>query len=177
MKRTDSFLLFSLVSGLLLLSGCADEVELPSSSSGPAVDGSQFLLSADPGDATEVIQTRKEASDGDDVVLVGRIGGSADPWINGRAAFSIVDNSLRACSDIPGDECEKPWDYCCETHKLPTSTALIKVVDADGELVKADAKDLLAVTELSTVVVKGKARRDEAGNLTVLATGVFVKQK
>jgi hypothetical protein len=30
---------------------------------------------------------------------------------------------------------------------------------------------------LSTVVVKGKAKRDEAGNLTVLATGVFVKKK
>jgi hypothetical protein len=108
---------------------------------------------------------------------VGRIGGDENPWIDGRAAFSIVDGSLKACSDIPGDKCEKPWDYCCETHKLPTSTALIKVVDEDGSLVKVDAKVLLGLKELSTVVVKGKAKRDDAGNLTVLATGVYVKKK
>jgi hypothetical protein len=32
------------------------------------------------------------------------------------------------------------------------------------------------VKELSTVVIKGKAQRDDAGNLTVLANGVFVKK-
>lgn len=41
---------------------------------------------------------------------------------------------------------------------------------------KADAKLLLKVKELSTVIVKGKAQRDAAGNLTVLASGVFVKK-
>lgn len=40
---------------------------------------------------------------------------------------------------------------------------------------KADARKLLNVKELSTVVVKGEAQRDEAGNLTVLASGVYVK--
>ena len=70
-----------------------------------------------------------------------------------------------------------PWDYCCETPKLKTSTALVKVVDDGGDVVKADAKQLLGVRELSTVVVKGKAQRDDAGNLTVLATTIFVKTK
>ena len=98
-------------------------------------------------------------------------------WIDGRAAFSIVDESLKACSDIPGDECPKPWDYCCETDKLPSATALVKVVDESGSLVQADAKQLLDVQELSTVVIKGQAQRDPAGNLTVLASGVFVKVK
>ena len=42
---------------------------------------------------------------------------------------------------------------------------------------KADAKELLSVKELSTVVVKGKAKRDDAGNLTVHASGVYVKKK
>ena len=36
---------------------------------------------------------------------------------------------------------------------------------------------MLGVQELSTIVVKGKAQRDDAGNLTVLASGIFVKQK
>lgn len=53
---------------------------------------------------------------------------------------------------------------------------LIKVVDENGKLVKADARELLKVKELSTVVIKGKARRDDKGNLTILASGVFVKK-
>lgn len=160
--------------------GCTGNTSTDSpttSESAPAIDGSLFLLTEEPDGASDVIAGREESADGDDVLLVGRIGGSANPWVEGRAAFTIVDGSLKACTDIPGDECPKPWDYCCETDKLASSTALIKVVDTDGSTVKADAKSLLDVQELSTVVVKGKAQRDDAGNLTVLATSVFVKKK
>lgn len=172
------FVLLPLVGGLFAVAGCAEKASTKSDSpTSQAVDGSKFLLSEEPDGAADVIKVREESKDGDDVVLVGRIGGGENPWIDGRAAFSIVDGSLKACSDIPGDDCPKPWDYCCETHKLPAATALIKVVDESGAIVKADAKSLLNVRELSTVVVKGKAKRDEAGNLIVLATGVYVKKK
>ncbi|MCA9218335.1 MAG: hypothetical protein KDB27_34940 [Planctomycetales bacterium] len=167
---------------VLAMIGCSQEPTTqsgtgqPNSTPAASVDGSKYLLTAEPKEARDVIQVRENASDGDDVVITGRIGGSENPWIDGRAAFSIVDGSLKACSDIPGDNCPKPWDYCCETSKLPSATALVKVVDENGELVKADAKTLLNVKELSTVVVQGKAQRDDAGNLTVLASGVFVKK-
>jgi hypothetical protein len=140
-------------------------------------EGARFLLDQEPAGAAAVIQVREEAVDGDEITLVGRIGGSVNPWIAGRAAFSVVDESIKACSDIPGDGCPTPWDYCCQTHLLPTATALVKIVDEHGELVNADAPDLLNVTELSTVVVQGKAERDDAGNLAILARGVFVKKK
>jgi len=109
------------------------------------------------------------------LIVVGRIGGSANPWVEGRAAFSIVDLSLKACSDREGDECAMPWDYCCETDLLPKATVLVKVVDDSGNLVATDARELLQAKELQTVVVEGKAKRDEAGNLTVLAGGVYAK--
>lgn len=169
--------------GLALVSafGCAENGsdEQTANSQGtsqPSIDGGPYLLNAEPEGVLEVIAAREAAEDGTEIVVEGRIGGSVDPWIDGRAAFTIVDNSLKACSDISGDKCQKPWDYCCETTKLPTATALVKVVDDDGELIKAGAKELLNVKELSTVVVTGKAKRDEEGNLTVLATGVFVKK-
>ena len=38
-----------------------------------------------------------------------------------------------------------------------------------------DARKLLGVKELSTVVIQGKATRDDQGNLTVAATKVFVR--
>jgi hypothetical protein len=182
MKTKKCFLLLALVGSLSVLAGCSEQTSTPtvseqaSSPSVPAVDGTKFLLTTEPEGANDVIKVREDAGDGDDVVIVGRIGGSAKPWVEGRAAFSIVDESLKACSDIEGDNCPIPWDYCCETSRLPTATALVKVVDEGGVLVKADARELLSVKELSTVVVKGKAQRDDAGNLTVLASGVFVKK-
>lgn len=164
---------------LLTTLGCSETQTindpLPENVAAQPVDGSKFRLESEPDGATDVIKVREAAADGDDIVIVGRIGGSVNPWIEGRAAFSIVDESLRACSDIPGDDCPRPWDYCCETDKLPSATALVKVVDDNGDLVLADAKELLDVVELSTVVVRGKAKRDEAGNLTVLANGIFVR--
>jgi len=54
---------------------------------------------------------------------------------------------------------------------------LIQVVENNGQTVKADPKALLNVRELSTVVVEGQAQRDDDGNLTVLASGVYVKKK
>jgi len=168
------------LTGLFLAAGCSQEsspsATATTSTPAPAIDGSQFILNEEPSEAATVIEAREKSEDGQDVVLVGRIGGSVNPWIEGRAAFSIVDQSLKACSDIPGDECKKPWDYCCETHKLPASTAFVKFVDDDGRPLKADARELLSLKELQTVVVRGKAQRDEAGNLTVLANGLFVRE-
>ena len=170
----------SIVAGFLLVAGCAEESSTTTSATTdsiePSIDGSKYRLTEEPTAVSTVIEARENSEDGADVVLVGRIGGSVNPWVEGRAAFSIVDPSLKACSDIPGYECKIPWDYCCETHKLPTSTALIKFVDDDGRTLKSDARELLSLKELQTVVVRGKAKRDEAGNLTILANGLFVRK-
>ena len=174
-----TFLLVVVACGVWACTGCTQESATTTSTDSPAaaslVDGSKYLVDTEPDGAEDVIKVRENAQDGDEVVVVGRIGGSFTPWVEGLAAFSIVDGSLDACSDIPGDHCPTPWDYCCATDKLPTSTALVKVVDDAGDVVKADARELLKVQELSTVVVKGKAQRDDAGNLTVLANSIYVK--
>ncbi len=175
-----------LLAGLSLVAvfvvGCAQEqlppgTQVPTAQTEqPTADGAKYVLTTEPDGAKDVIEVREAAGDNDEVVIVGRIGGDMNPWVDGRAAFKIVDPSLKACSDIPGDACPKPWDYCCETDKLPEATALVKVVDESGDVVAADARELLNVTELQTVVVRGTAKRDDAGNLTVLAKGVFLRK-
>ena len=157
----------------LLLAGCGTQTAEPEAATTPAADA-DYLAAVEPSGARDVVQARESAKDGDEVTVVGRIGGSVDPWIDGRAAFTIVDPSLKACSDIPGDSCPTPWDYCCEA-SIGESSATVKVVDEQGNLVKSDARELLKVKELDTVVVQGKAQRDEAGNLTVLAERVYVR--
>ncbi len=171
------FVMFALV---IAVSGCdrsqtASQSAATNSGGGSSADGAKFLLAAEPPGAVDVIKVRETAKDGDDVVIVGRIGGKENPWIDKRAAFSIVDASLKPCNENPGDTCQTPWDYCCEAD-IGAATAMIKIVDEQGDLVKVGAKDLLDVKELQTLVIRGKAERDEAGNLTVLANEVYVKE-
>ena len=142
----------------------------------PSAEGEKYVLTSEPSEVQTVIDVRQSAKDDDEVVLVGRIGGGENPWIEGRAIFTLVDESLKSCDQIPGDNCPVPWDYCCATDKLKDASALIKVVDENSQPIKTDARKLLGVRELTQVVVKGKAQRDDAGNLTVLASGVFVKK-
>lgn len=161
----------------VVVAGCGSSPAGDAATSGVSVDGTKYLLTSEPEGGMDVIQVRETAKDKDEVVIVGRIGGSGDPWVKGHAAFSIVDRSLKSCSDIEGDQCPTPWDYCCEPREsLAKATALVKVVDEDGKIIAAGASELLKVKELATVVVRGKAQRDADGNLTVLATGVFVKK-
>jgi len=141
--------------------------------SGPA---SQYVLHTEPTDAKGVKELRKSAKDGDDLVVVGRVGGSPKPLVDGRAAFTIVDESLTPCSARPGDTCDTPWDYCCESKEdLAAATVMIKFVDATGKTLPQDAKTLLGITPLKTVVVRGRAKRDVDGNLTVVASALYIR--
>lgn len=160
-----------------LIVGCGQTTRTPApqaTSTTPAASaaGAEILLHEQPADAKPVADVRESAEDGVDVTILGRIGGGENPWVDGRAAFTIVDPKIEPCH--PSEGCPTPWDYCCSTDRLPKNRAMIKVVDAAGGTVEQDARKLLGVKELQTVVVKGKAKRDEAGNLTVLANGVFV---
>ena len=135
---------------------------------------SRFVLNEEPAGAIGVNELREDAGKTGDVVVVGRIGGSHDPWTEGAAAFSLVDASLTPCNEIEGDACPTPWDYCCEPD-LAKSTVLVKLVDESGKVVKQDAPDLTGLKELQTVVVEGQAVRDDAGNVSIAATGVHIR--
>jgi hypothetical protein len=134
----------------------------------------EVVLKKEPKGAVEVLALKKDAKDQQDVVVVGRIGGRKNPWVKGTAVFPIVDTSLRPCSEIPGDTCKTPWDYCCETN-VPKATLLVMFVDDKGRIIKQDPREMFGVKELSTVVIQGKAKRDKAGNVTVLASKIHIR--
>jgi hypothetical protein len=136
--------------------------------------GAQYLLAEEPESAINVKALRDSDEELQDVVVVGRIGGRTDPWVQGLAAFPIVDRALTPCSEMEGDSCPTPWDYCCES-TLPNATVLVTIVDDDGKPIKRDARELLGVKELQTVVVQGRAKRDAAGNVTVLASKLHIR--
>ena len=93
----------------LIVTGCA-RVSAPSTqppiAGTPTLDSAQFLTTAEPPDARDVIAARTDVKDGEAVVLVGRIGGSKAPVSEERAMFTIVDLSLKSCDADPN--C---WDF------------------------------------------------------------------
>lgn len=129
-----------------------------------------YLLAAKPENTVGVAEARK--ADSKEVSVEGLIGGASEPFIQGVAAFTIVDPAIKPCPKEEG--CPTPWDYCCEGNDLEANTAMVKVIGADGNPVAKDARELLGVKELTRVVVQGNAERDEQGNLTVLASKVHL---
>jgi hypothetical protein len=150
--------------------GCNNEPS-PSTQTAVPVDATPFKLAAEPAGAKGVIAARTDTKDGDTIVVVGRVGGASKPFTTGRATFLIVDPSLK-----PSVGCKCPWDYC-ETPdaEVKAATATVKVVDPAGKTLAAGANELFGIKELTTVVVAGTAKRDDQGNLTILARGLFVR--
>jgi hypothetical protein len=179
MNRTILFGLAGLLAVVVIV-GCSKTDPTPKNSPDPKASEeakAKYLLATEPADAKGVKEIRQRAKDGDEVVVVGRIGGSVKPF-TGRAAFTIVDLKYKACSDREGDNCETPWDFCCESpDELAKGTVLVKLVDSAGKTLPDDAKELLSMKELQTVVIRGQARKGEDNSISVVANGIFIRKK
>ena len=62
---------------------------------------------------------------------------------------------------------------------MARASAMIKFLDEQQQTLKIDARKLLGVPNLEgqIVVVGGRAKRDDAGNLTVTASQFYVRPK
>ena len=161
-----------IVLAALLASGCSQTDPSSPSAAGDSrtPSGTAYLLPGEPAGAIGVAEALASTEDGDAVTVVGRVGGAKSPFVDGAAAFLIADESLKPCDD----GCPVPWDYCCSPN-LAESKATVRIVDGEGRIVDADARELLGIKELETVVVRGRAKRDGLGNLTVMAEGIHIR--
>lgn len=165
--------------GLPIVVGCGSASESPATAARtPAIsiEGSKYLLAEEPADAIGVIEARESAEDGTPLVLVGRIGGSANPWIEGRAAFMLLDASMNVVAEgedsADGEICTGD---CCANERVHFTT-LVKVVDAEGQLVSVDSRELLGLQESDMVVVEGNAQKDDSGNFVMLAKSIYIRR-
>jgi len=164
-------------SGLAISAGCgASSDSMSEQTITPvSVDASLYQLSEEPDGAMGVIAARESAEDGAPLVLVGRIGGCAKPWVDGRAAFTLLDASMSVVEEGEDSaEGELCTGDCCASERLGCTT-LVKVVDEQGQLVSVDSRDLFGIKVSDMVVVKGNAKKDESGNFVMIAKGVFVR--
>lgn len=175
--KTSSQGLLLILSGLVISTGCGTSSDsLSEQSVTPvSVDASLYQLPEEPEGAMGVITARESAEDGEPLVLVGRIGGCAKPWVEGRAAFTLLDASMSVVAEGEGSaDGEICTGDCCATERLGCTT-LVKVVDEQGQLVAVDSRDLFGLKESDMVVVQGNAKKDESGNFVILAKGIFIR--
>jgi hypothetical protein len=93
--------------------GCDDDESSESSSRKKKTGNTNFALTEEPEGSIDVIKARETIKDGDEIVMVGRVGGQVDPWNKGKlASFRIVDTSLKSCEEAGHPGCEFPWDFC-----------------------------------------------------------------
>ncbi len=138
-----------------------------------------FFVDKQPENAKDVSEARKAETlkAGDEVVLRGRIGGSKEPFVAGRAVFTLMGRGLKACNENPDDKCSKPWDYCCETKEdILANSVTVQVVDAKGQILRTDMKGRRGLKELSEMVVVGKVVSADGKAVVINATAVHPAQ-
>ena len=160
---------------LLALTACSTEASPAPAKTAPTGPLVAFATSSAPAGAASVLETRRAAKPGAEVTVVGR----AKDFVGGRAVFSLIDSSLRACSDEGdpmADTCETPWDYCCIDPREVTEASLtVEFRDATG-LIKSDVQGVGGLDHLDTVYASGVAETDDSGNLTVVARSYYFEK-
>ena len=168
---TRSTLIALLCSLTLACGGAEDKPATPPAKTAPGI--AKLTLSQDPGEALSVAKAR-DAKANDEVIVVGRISNI----VKGYASFNLIDTALDYCgsgSDAM-ELCATPWDYCCIANdEKAENTVVVEAHGADGKVVATPEVPGLRLLDL--VAVKGKLQKDEHGNVTVLASGWFRRER
>ena len=139
----------------------------------------EILLTNAPEKAVDIADMRQSAKTGDTVTFTGTVIGSDPVFMDGRAVLIMGDpKKITACNLIPGDECETPWDVCCDDPDvIKASIVTVQVVDDAGKPLKTGLKGLGGMKELSALTVTGEvAKGSNDDNMLVNATGIFVQR-
>lgn len=152
---------------LFALAACGGESPAPTSAL-----PDKYLLAADVPDAGSVRDARAQRSTGDELVVVGKV----KDFVEGLAAFTLADLTLRSCKDMEAekgeDHCDTPWDYCCEDPAALKAGVATVELRGDGQPLAIPVRGFHGLDHLTTVVVRGKVEKDSAGNLTIVASGL-----
>lgn len=169
-----------LMTGLLTLVSCDEKRTVGQSTPVAAEAAVTKVFSATaPVNPATIHEARKTAKPGDEIVLSGRVMGSQQPFVAGRAAFILGDPALlTACNERPGDECKTPWDNCCDTPEAKRGgTATVQVLGSDGRVAEGTLEGVGGLAKLSKVIVVGKvAPGSGPESLVINATVIHVER-
>lgn len=142
----------------------------------------RFALSEEPAGVLPVLAAvdemqanQSKTSSQEEIVVLGRIGGVKNPCDAARAVFVMTDPT----ADIVGNS---EHDGSCDCHfcqkakaEIPR-LAIVELVDEQGHAYPYSAQQLADLAPDQMVVVRGRAKLDALGNLSVAASGVYVRR-
>lgn len=161
-----------LIASIAFLASCKEKTAttMTAPAKGPSAALSAVLAAPPQGEPKAIAALRSTAKPGDEITLSGKIMGNAKPFVDGRAVFILGDpDVLTACNETPGDNCETPWDCCCDSPEdKKRGTATIQVVGADGRVLKEPVEGVGGLKNLATVTVTGKVAEGSSAELMLV---------
>jgi hypothetical protein len=175
--RTNRIVLIAGAVLVVIVAACSKkDQERTSSAVPPRSDLSEsFYLAQPPADARSVADVKEHAQPKDRVVVTGRVGGAKDVFIDGVAWFTIVDTELKTCDvEGPMPDCPTPWDFCC-TAPEALGRKRLSIEFSDGKRpLHHNVRGFHGLDHMKIVTVVGELATDEAGNVSIRATGLHV---
>ncbi|MFC4992510.1 hypothetical protein [Rubritalea tangerina] len=138
-----------------------------------------LVVAEEPAEAVSIAALRGAAKAGDEVTFTGKLIGNQTVLMDGRAIMVMGDPAkLTSCDLRPGDNCQMPWDVCCDDFDaIKANIVTVQVVDADGKPLKQGLRGVGGIQELSMVTVTGTVDAvSNADNMVVNAKSLFVKK-
>lgn len=174
MKTTNCLILAAVCAAL---TNCKEKPAGSAARSAVGIALDAYFTATPPPSPSPISVARSSAKPGDQITLTGLVMGRDQPFVDGRAAFILGDKTvLTPCNEKPGDNCETPWDACCDTNEdKQRATATIQLLGTDDRVLKTGLKGLGGLKELSVVTLTGtvdKASTPEA--LIINATQIHV---
>jgi hypothetical protein len=160
-----------------ILAGAWGCDETPRSTPGPSARlPENLVLRERPEGARNVNDIRLSAAADQRVVVQGVIAGRKEPLSPDRAILVLLDESIRLCSQIPGDECPTPWDACCEPSEvLAGASVSVEVADGTGAVVRAPLDTIPGIKPGAKLIVSGTVRTLAESVVMVRADGIYVE--
>jgi len=172
MKMKTTCLMLATVA---LLASCNQEEATTNSPAAPSAIApgtalSKVLQTSPTGEATPIHLIRATAQPGDEITVSGKIMGNAKPFVEGHSAFILGDPEvLTPCNEIPGDDCETPWDNCCDSKEdKKRGIATIQVLGADGRVLKEPVEGVGGLDKLADVTVTGIVAQGSSADLLII---------
>ncbi|QDT35396.1 hypothetical protein [Thalassoglobus polymorphus] len=163
--------LFPLLAILVVASGCGEQV--------PAevlAIRSRLLLDEEPTGAITIEQAREQVAESPgEMVLIVRVGNrNITTWSSkDEATFFVSEGFPDSDYNIGPDHDPSTCPFCKWKWKEEDSLAIIKVVDASGNVVPYSAEQIFDFKPEDFVVVTGSGELDEVGTLNVQLDGLY----